>query len=159
MLCKIALLFIFLYPTSGLLLIAVTVLFVTILLRFQKVERRRHSPWNLSSLRQITRQSSKELTFYSLRLMHQIGQGDSSIFWHFMVELFTKQSTKQVRETLLPSDTLQLSYLLSGVPNKSGWLFYPLTLLWFNSKRSIEQVRKDYSTFLHFYGLARYAKY
>ena len=91
--------------------------------------------------------------------MHQTGQRDSSTLWHFTIELFAKQSTKQVRGTLLPSDTLRLSYLLSGIPNRLGGLFYPLTLLRFNSKRSNKQVRKDYSNSWHFYGLARYAKH
>ena len=40
--------------TSGLLFIAVTALFIAILLGFQEVERRRHSPLNPFSLRQIT---------------------------------------------------------------------------------------------------------
>ena len=101
----------------------------------------------------------RSLTFYPLRLMYQIRQRDSSTLWYFTVELFAKWSTKQVRGTLLPSDTLRLSYLLSGVANRSGGLFYPLTLLRFNSKRSIEQVGKDYYTFQHFYGLARYVKH
>ena len=89
----------------------------------------------------------RSLTFYPLKLMHQTGQRDSSTLWHFTVELFAKRSTKQVRGTLLPSDILRLSYLLSGVSNRSEGLFYPLTLLRFNSKRSTKQVRKDYSTF------------
>ena len=76
-----------------------------------------------------------------------------------MVELFAKQSFEQVRRTLLLSNTLWLSYLLSGVPNRSGGLFYPLTFLRFNSKRSTKQVKKDYSTFQHIYGLACNAKY
>ena len=101
----------------------------------------------------------KSLTFYLLRLMHRTGQRDFSILWHFTVELFAKRSTKQVKGILLPSDTLRLRYLLSGVPNRSGGLFYPLILLRFNSKQSTKQVRKDYSTFQHFYGLARYAKH
>ena len=67
--------------------------------------------------------------------------------------------TKQVKGTLLPSDTLWLSCLPSGVLNRSGALFYPLTLLQFNFKQSIKQVRKDYSIFQHFYGLAPYAKH
>ena len=117
----IALVFIFLYLTSGLFLIAVTVSFVAIFLGLQEVERRRHSLWNLSTP------------------------------WRWC--------TKQIRWTLLPSDTLQLSYLLSGVPNRSVRLFNPLTFLRFNSKRSAEQVRKDYSTFRTFYGLARHAKH
>ena len=101
----------------------------------------------------------RSLTFYPLRLMHQTGQRDSSTLWHFTVELFAKRSTEQVRGTLLSSDTLRLSYLLSGVPNRSKGLFYPLTFLRFNSKQSTKQVRKDYSTFRHFYGLACYAKH
>ena len=145
--------------TSGLLFIVVTALFVAILLGLQKVKKLRHSPWNPSSLRQITWQSLKELIFYSLRLMYQIGQGDFSTFWQFTDELFAKQSIKQVRETFLPSDTLWLSYLLSGVPNRLGGLFYPLILLRFNSNQSTKQVRKNYSTFWHFYGLACYAKH
>ena len=91
--------------------------------------------------------------------MHQTRQRKSSTLWHFMVELFAKRSIEQVAGTLLPFDTLQLSYLLSGAPNRSGKLFYPLTLLRFNSKRSTKQVRKDYSNFQHFYGLACYAKH
>ena len=101
----------------------------------------------------------RSLTFYPLRLMHRTGQGDSSTLWHFTVEPFAKRSTKQVRGTLLPSDTLRLSCLLSGVPNRSGGLFYPLTLLRFNSKQSTKQVKKDYSTLRHFYGLTCYAKH
>ena len=66
---------------------------------------------------------------------------------------------KQVKRTLLSSDTLWLSCLLSGVPKRSGRLFYPLTLLRFNSKRSTKHVRKDYSTFRRFYGLAHHAKH
>ena len=61
--------------------------------------------------------------------------------------------------TLLSFNILQLSYLLSGIPNKSERLFYSLTLLRFNSKQSTEQVRKDYSIFGHFYGLVGYAKH
>ena len=107
--------------TSGLFLIAVTTSVIAILLAFQEVERRKHSPWNSSTL------------------------------WGWC--------TKQVRGTLLPSDTLRLSCLLSGVPNRSGGLFYFLTLLLFNSKQSTKQVKKDYSTFQHFYSFACYAKH
>ena len=82
-----------------------------------------------SSPSQNTWQSLKELTFYLLRLMHQTSQRDFSNQWHFTVELFAKRSTKQVREILLLFDTLQLSCLLSKVPNRSGGLFYPLTFL------------------------------
>ena len=37
--------------------------------------------------------------------MHQTGQVESSTLWHFIVELFAKQSTKQVKETFLFLDT------------------------------------------------------
>ena len=101
----------------------------------------------------------KQLTFYLSRLMQQTGQGDSSTLWHLTVELFAKCSTEQVRETFVPFDNLQLSCLLREVPNRSGGLFYLLTFLRFNSKRSTKQVRKDYSIFQHFYGLACYTKH
>ena len=134
MLWEIALLFIFLYPTSGLLLLAVTALFVAILLGLQEVERRGHFSWNLSG-----------------NHLAELGGVWHSILWGWC--------TKQDKETFLFSDTLRLSCLLSGIPNRSGGLFYLLTLLRFNSKRSTKQVRKDYSTFRHFYSLARYAKH
>ena len=134
MLWGIALLFIFLHLTSGLLLITVTVLFVAILFGLQEVERRKHSPWNL-----FGNHSAK------------LGGVWPSTPWGWCIE--------QDRGTLLPFDTLRLSRLLSGIPNRSRGLFYPLILLRFTSKRSTKQVRKDYSTFQHFYGLARYAKH
>ena len=121
MLWEIALLSIFLYPTSGLLYIALIALFVAILLGFPEVERRKHSPWNPST------------------------------WWGWC--------TQQGRRIVLPSNTLWLSCLLSKVPNRLRELFYPLTLLQFNFKRGTKQVRKDYSTFQRFYGLARHAKY
>ena len=123
--------------TSGLLLIAVTALFVTLLLGLQEVERCRHSPWNPNPVRD--------------KPLSRTQRSWTSTPWRWY--------TKQVRRTLLLSDTLRLSCLLNGVPNRSGGLFYPLTLLWFNSKRSTEQVKKNYSTFRQFYDLARHAKH
>ena len=37
--------------------------------------------------------------------MYWIGQKDSSTLWYFTVELFAKESTEQVKGTLLLSDT------------------------------------------------------
>ena len=37
--------------------------------------------------------------------MYQTGQADSSTFWHLTIELFAKQSIKQVKETFLSSNT------------------------------------------------------
>ena len=99
------------------------------------------------------------LTFYHLILMHLIGQRDFSTLWYFTVELFPKWSIKQVKGTFLSFDLLQLSCLLSGLPNRSRALFFLLTLLWFNSKRSTKHIKKDYFIFHHFYVLTCYAKH
>ena len=123
--------------TSGLLLIAVTALFVTLFLGLQEVERRKHFHWNPNPVQD--------------KPLGKTRGSWTSTPWGWC--------TKQVRGIFLPFDTLRLSCLLSRVPNRSGGLFYPLILLRFNSKRSTKQVRKDYSTFRHFYGLARHAKH
>ena len=107
-----------------------------------------------SSLSQTTLQSLKRLAFYFLKLMHQTSQKNPFIIWQFIIELFAKQSNKQVGGTFLPPDILRLSCLPSRIPNRSEKLFYPLILLRFNSKRSTKQVKKDYFTFWHFYGLS-----
>ena len=135
MLWGIALLFIFLQPTSGLLL--VTALFVAIFLALKEVKRHRHSPWNPN-----------------LVWDKSLARGRRS--W---LSTPWNSCTKKVRGTLLLSDTLRLSCMLSKLLNRLERLFYPLTILRFNSKRSTKQVRKDYSTFQHFYGLACHAKH
>ena len=137
MIWGIALLFFFLYLTFGLLFIAVTTLFVAILLELQEAKRRRHSLWNAN-------------------LVWDKSPGRA---WRSWLSTPWGWCIKQVRRILLPSDILRFSCLLSGVSNRSGGLFYPLTLLRFNSKQSTKHVKKDYSTFRHFYGLARHAKY